>query len=227
MRSIPAAQSGNTSTFGFGGMRESPAAPKTVRWEDAPSTPIQEQQTPSIYPHLGSSLQNFNFQTSHSAQIISQYQTPSYQSNSQSANQFQSTSFQPNATQSNSSSLQLQKTPPQQQYSSFSNSFSSPITLSNASKSQEPRSSSSALQQTPSVFNRVTAKGSQSLSYRSPAQQSSPVAPRSSAPPKADTMASTVVLSRPAVLSRIKWNVLAMLACWLVPRFSLMGRVYW
>ncbi|UZJ54922.1 hypothetical protein CBS101457_004242 [Exobasidium rhododendri] len=202
MRNLGATQSPQAA-FGFGGMREA-STPKSVRWEDAstsrqPSTPFQSS----------SSSFTFNQQPNTGAQHLQQQQSNSA-----------------HLQQATSSSLALQ----QPQRGSPQSTFpiqSSVTSLSTPEPSKARLASASSqlttLQQSRSAFHSPTK--AQAI------PSASPLAVQKTTPPPVKVMHAvskeSVIASRPAILARLRWNVLALLLSWIGPRIGPVGRIYW
>jgi hypothetical protein len=204
MRSINTSQS-MQGNFGFGGMREA-STPKSVRWEDAsqshaPSTPFQNSASSSSF--------GFNYQQPVGAQELQLRQSATN-----------------NHSQPNSSSQpvqQMQRFTPQP---SLPNQFSLSTTDPNqarlaASTSSDPAAS----QNTRSAFN-----GTFTSPSKTPVAGPRPAAPRYPQAPAVNHQKDSkdvVIASRPAILARIKWNVIVLLVSWAAPYVGPTGRLYW
>lgn len=233
LRSTPGPQTTQAS-FGFGGMREV-STPKSVRWEDALSSPItqqpvvnpgqQQQQPASQYPF---SLQYTGDQQHQSQQQQQQQQQLQRDQQQQQMVHQQPVQYQKTQpwTSSAVTSLPAHMTPPN---SSYQRSSSSSLPASGPDQSQTTPSvsSSTVVQPSRSVFNTVAvptsavaSKPSSAIGRPSPSASSTP--PQSTAAERA-----VVTTSYPAIVSRLKWNFVALVLAWLGPRTSLVGRVYW
>lgn len=202
MKSLNASTQSPHAGFGFGGMRET-STPKSVRWEDAQSslTP-QNANTPfqaSAYPSSSSSF-GFSYQQPMGSQQSQQQPNPMHQ-------------MQP--YMSSRSPQQLPQATPQ---------TSSSLSASNQAHSNSS-SSSTALQQSHSAFFRSVG---QATALVKPSSSPKSTQPTTSKPATLDEGNRDVVIaSRPAILARLKWNVLALLFCWLAPHTTLVSRMYW
>lgn len=212
----------STSGFVFGGMREM-STPKSVRWEDAQSTPAPQQPVaasaaapssqylpPSQFPF---SLQYSGKQQQQSLQLS--------QPQSQASAGMQQ--FQPWSSSNPGPQNQQTTTTPN---TSFQRSFSSSFSLTGPSQSQiVPSASSQSVQPTRSAFNNTSSSNAPNiapLAITRPSQKSNPA----STPPLKSSD-KVIIASRPAIVSRIKWNVAALLLAWFIPRFGIASRLYW
>jgi hypothetical protein len=224
LRNTPGPQP-SQSSFGFGGMREM-STPKQVRWEDAPSSPItnqpisnsaqqQQQQPPSQrYPFT---LQYVGGQYPQQQQQQQQYQGSQQQPQHQQA---QVQKFQP--WTSSAATPLAQRTSPN---SSFNRSFSSSFSTPGPNQSQVSSTASPATAPgTRSIFNNVsTAVASRPAAVAKPP----PAAPKAQQNIAVASGSTAVKTSYPAIVSRIKWNSLALILLWLVPRSAPVSRSYW
>lgn len=229
MRNLSAGPS--STGYGFGGMREI-STPKSVRWEYAQSTPAPQQpapaaaapssqyQPPSQFPF---SLQYSGMQqTSQQQQQQQSYQQSQQQSQPSQIYQSQMQKFQPWSS-SNAGPQNQQTTTPN---SSFQRSLSSSFSTAGPNQSQvEPSSSSHSVQPTRSAFHNTSSPNTSSFTPLVITKSAQPPAPSSNAQIKIND--KLVVASRPAIVSRIKWNVAALVLAWFGPGFAIASRLYW
>jgi type II secretory pathway pseudopilin PulG len=213
LRSTPGPQT-TQSSFGFGGMRDA-STPKSVRWEDAPSSPMVQQPafTPAQQHQQQQQQQQQNQQQNQQQQMMMQQQQQ----------QMQTQKYQPWSS-STVTPLPAQRTSPN---TSFQRSFSSSLTAPGPTQSQTPSFSSSiAVHPSRSAFNTVAASTAV-VSKSSSAVTRPPPAASGTPPQSTAAKGEGVTRSYPAIVSRMKWNVLALVLLWLGPRISAVGRLYW
>lgn len=229
------------------------STPKTVRWDDAPQVPLQQSSAGSVSgPHHRSSptahyqqqygnMYPTQQQQQHPYQLqqLTSYQ-PSFPSQQQHYNPYDLTAGIQTPQRSQQASMAGGRTgvndAPSAQQQKSSTALTQSLSSQNASLWQTPTPQTPP--QTKSAFSSSMARLTQPITMSSaparavaPSQVTKPAAQMSTTPAAGlQTTAvarDAVITTRSAIVTRVKWNVVALIVNWLVPRFGPVRAAYW